>query len=546
MAEPQPLQFAAQAYQALSLPLDAQVCINHYVEKSPPDAKTQVPIFGCPGVQGGITLGTGPIQGLYVFKGALLVVSGQALYSVPAAGSATLIGQMSVARRPSIIDNGTQVCFVDGQTGWIYQPGGVNFETSEDAASGATVLDFVSTGTMADGDPLSIQLDDGSAFATTISSITGGTTVNLGGPLPSSAAAGSIVVDGNVLLAQITSPSFSPANTVCYFDDYFVFDKKGTNQYFLSALNDGTQYSGLDYASAETNPGVMLAVVQLHEILNLMTTQAIESWYDAGNLTFPFQRFDGGTIQRGLASSTAFAKEDNTLFWLGEDLVFYRLGGFTPQRISTHALEQAWQKYSTVADAFCMNVTWNGHKWVVLSFPTGGQTFVWDISSGLWHQRVSWNGKNQDIGGWRVNAIAAFNGQIVVGDLLSGQIGYFSDSVYTEWGNTIPGVITSPPQHRGRARVFYPVFELDIESGVGLPTGQGSNPQIMLDWSDDGGRTYSQKQVWRSMGAQGEYQTRLRWNRCGVARQRIWRLTCTDPVPRRYIGTYQLARTGLT
>ena len=474
MAQPSPIQFAAQAYQSLSLPLDAQVCINMYVEKSPPDAKTMVPIFGCPGIDPWISVGNGPIIGLYVFQGNLLVVSGQQLYSVTPAGTPTLIGSMALVRRPLMTDNGTQVVFVDGQTGWIYQPGGVNFETTTDQAMGSYFLQFVTASPMAIGDTVNITLDDASIFTTTITAISFGTIITLASPLPGAASTGAIVVDPSVIVTQITSPNFYPANTVCYFDQYFVFDRAGTKQYFLSALGDGTQYNGLDTATAETNPGYLVAVLQLHEMLNVLTSQVVETWYDAGALDFPFQRFDGGTIQRGLAGPQAFVKEDNTFFWLGDDIIMYRLQGFTPQRISTHALEKAWQAYPTVMDAFAMSVTWNGHKWIIVTFPSGKQTWVYDVATGLWHQRVSWNGLNQDIGGWVVNAMVPWSNHVVVGDSQTGQLGFLDDRVQTEWGRTMPAIVTSPPRHIGRNRVFFPIFELDVESGVGTGIGQGA------------------------------------------------------------------------
>jgi len=545
MAEPARIQFAAQAYQAVSLPLDAQQCINMYVERSPQDAKDLVPIYGCPGVVPLLTLGDGPVLGVYAFQGNLLAVAGQQLLLISPSSAITVLGRVSLERRPSISDNGTQVCLVDGVTGWIYQPGGVNFHTTANAAMGATTLDFTSTGTMASGDTLNIELDSGAIFTTTINGAPALGVVTLTAGLPSSAAAGNIVVDPAVLVAQITDPNFSPANTVAYFDGYFCFDKAGTNQFFLSSLNDGTQYSSLDYASANTNPGFVLAVWQIHEMLTPGCQRALETWYDAGTLDFPFARFDGGTIQRGLAGSQAFALEDNTVFWLGEDGVAYRQNGFTPVRISTHALEAQWSKYPMFGDCFCMNLTWNGHKWIVFTFPSGKATFVYDVSTSLWHQRISWSAQNQDVGGWRVNCLAFWNNGWYVGDMLSGRIGVLSDGAFTEWGNTILALTTSNPRHLDRRRMFMPVFELDVETGVGLATGQGSNPQWMLDWSDDGARTWSQQQLWRSAGALGDYTVRLRWNRMGQARQRVWRLQMTDPVKRAIIGTYALERPGM-
>jgi hypothetical protein len=631
MAEPRPLQFAAQAYTSSSLPLDAQVCINMFVERSPPDAKTQVPVYGCPGIAGYISLGNGPILGLYNFNFTLLIVSGQQLYSLVANESPILLGGIGLVGRPSISDNGHQVVFVDGVTGWIYQPGGVNFETSFDAAEGSYFLFFPSTQSMAVGDTVLITLDDdtltssvasatvaapgsggtdgpvvltvvggtGTAatlngtiaggalsainsvatgggytvfpsspamvtggglagatvdltelpftagtFATTITAITDDQIITLANSLPGSVAAGNIVVDPAVLVAQITSPNFHPAKTVTYFDTYFVFDWFMTSFFFISDSDDGTMYNSTFVAQAEADPDVLLGVNQIHELLMLLGSKHIETWYDAGTLDFPFARFDGGTIQRGIAGPRAFVNEDNTFFWLGDDIVFYRLESFTPKRVSTHALEAEWQSYSQTGDAFCMATTWNGHKWIFVTFPSGGTTFVYDVSSGLWHQRISWTAQNQPTNGWRIQALVVWADMVVCGDSLTNQLGFFNRETFTDFGMLTPAIITSPPVHNARARTFQPIFEVDMETGVGGTVTQ-LNPQVVMDWSDDGSRTWSQVKVPKSIGPQGAYLTRLRWSRMGQARQRVYRLTITDPVKRAIIGTYLLQRTGL-
>ena len=91
-----------------------------------------------------------------------------------------------------------------------------------------------------------------------------------------------------------------------------------------------------------------------------------------------------------------------------------------------------------------------------------------------------------------------------------------------------------------------PLFELDVESGVGLTSGQGSDPQIMLDWSDDGGHSFGPLQPWRSIGKIGAYRARLRWRRMGQFRERIIRMQISDPVKRVVIAANAEFRIGLS
>ena len=83
----------------------------------------------------------------------------------------------------------------------------------------------------------------------------------------------------------------------------------------------------------------------------------------------------------------------------------------------------------------------------------------------------------------------------------------------------------------------------DIDGG--LPSGYGSNPQIMLGWSVDGAQTFKPLQFWRSMGMIGQYLTRLRWLRMGQARQWVFCISVTDPVPRVIIAAHADISVGM-
>src|SRR4029078_9254693 len=107
-----------------------------------------------------------------------------------------------------------------------------------------------------------------------------------------------------------------------FFDQYFVFDRKGTNQFFISGILNGLTYNGLDFASAEVQPDNVLATINQQENLLIFGQKTIETWFDSGAANFPFQRVDGATIQCGCAAAKTPVKEDNAVFFLGDDLIF--------------------------------------------------------------------------------------------------------------------------------------------------------------------------------------------------------------------------------
>lgn len=345
----------------------------------------------------------------------------------------------------------------------------------------------------------------------------------------------------------ISNVNFFPANTVSYIDGYFVFDRLGTNQWFISGIEDGTSFSGLDFASAEVQPGNVQATINQQESLLIFSNNHTETWYDAGAVTFPFQRYDGATIERGLVAPYAVLKEDNSVFFLGDDLIFYRLDGVLPHRISTHAIETAFLEYSNAAgvtDAFCYSYTYQGHKFIVLVFPTANKTWIFDIATSLWHERESWDRNGHNFGRWRGNCHITCYGKELIGDAYSGVVGFVDPTVNTEYGNTIRAHAIAPPVQSKRERVFTSAVELFVESGVGIASGQGSDPQLILDYSDDGGRTWRGPQRWSAMGKIGAYQQRLRWLMKGNARQRMYRVTITDPVRRTILEAHAKMAVG--
>lgn len=455
-----PIFLAVESAESRSLPLSAQRLVNFFWERQSDQAKSQVPLFGAPGIAPFTMAGDGPIRGFWNVQETLYAVSGDKLYSVDAAGNVTQRGDGIAGSNPvGMSDNGVQLCVVNGVQGWIL-----------DLAS----FDFT----------------------------------------------------------LIADDAFYPAKSVQFNDGYFVFDRAGTNQWFISNLYDGLTYSGLDFATAEAQPGIVQATVQNVQLLFIFTSTHIELWYDAGTAEFPFQRYAGGVIDYGTISPYTIIKQDGAVFFLGRDHVFYRMDSNQPTRVSTHAVEHIITEAANITDAYCTTYTWEGHKFVNLTLPALGRTLTFDIATQSWHERESFGANYQSLGIWRGAAAIAVFDDVYIGDAFSGRIGKIDWTLFTEFGNQIIGEIYSAPLHADRKRVFLHTFELDIQAGVGVATGQGSDPKIMLARSKDGGVTFGTLEPWRSMGRIGARLQRLRWLRNGNARQWVMKLVVSDPVRR--------------
>lgn len=332
----------------------------------------------------------------------------------------------------------------------------------------------------------------------------------------------------------VSSGNFHAASTAVYSDGFFILERSGTNEFFISDSLDGTTYSNY-FALAQTYSDDILAVFNHSERIYLFGRESTEVWVITGDANFPYQRVKGAGFKRGIIGTYAVTTDDESIYFIGDDRVVYKIGAGP---VSTPAITQAWRNYTTVSDAIAFSYNFAGHKFVAFTFPTQNVTWELDTITGLWHERESWDQNNTSLGRWRVSCAFGIYDKVLVGDGFSAKIGSLDATVFTEFSNTIRAEVVSPPLHGNGARMFMPWFELDIETGVGLTSGQGSDPQIMLAISDDGGRTFGDQEIWRSMGAIGAYHNRhqLRWDRLGSFYDRSLKVTISDPVRRTIIA----------
>ena len=343
--------------------------------------------------------------------------------------------------------------------------------------------------------------------------------------------------------APIGDPDFPGSVTVGYLDGYFVFNEPNSQKVWVTSLLDGTSVDPLDFASAEGAPDQLLCVSIDHREAWLFGTSTIEVWYNAAGPDFPLARIQGAFNELGCAAPYSVAKLDNTLFWLGADArgqgVVYRAEGYRGVRVSTHAIEFAIQSYGSIADAVAYTYQQEGHKFYVLIFPSANATWVYDTATGAWHERAGWD--NGQFVRHRSNCQMNFNNEIIVGDYANGNIYALDLSVYQDdeqpqkWLRSWRAL---PTGENTLKRTAQHALQLDCETGVGLNDGQGSNPQAMLRWSDDGGHTWS-REHWTSMGKIGRFGTRAIWRRLGMTqklRDRVYEVSGSDPVKVAILG----------
>lgn len=340
----------------------------------------------------------------------------------------------------------------------------------------------------------------------------------------------SYTISSNTFAAQADPDFANSPVAAAIINGFFIVIEGGSQRFWTST--DGTTWNGLDFASAESNADNLITVIEDHQEVVFGGAEVTEIWYNSTDV-FPFTR--RAVIETGMMSPGGICKADNSIFFLGNDKVVWRMNGYTPTRISTHGIEYDIAQYDT-SDCRMWAEKREGHLFIWCQFPTGNKTWVYDVATSLWHRRAYRDPITNELGRHRANCYIPFNNTHLVGDYLNGTICELDMDVYDDDGDPMPAIrVCRHVADGGLKKVFHHRLELDIESGVGLITGQGSNPQMMLKWSDDGGRTYG-NEIWRSMGAIGEYNKKLIWSPLGGSYDRVYWSEVTDPVKRVIVG----------
>lgn len=353
------------------------------------------------------------------------------------------------------------------------------------------------------------------------------------------------IVDGTNIYSYNTSNGVwnvvgAPAGRVAFIDGWFVFNKPGTQQFFTSPLywNGTDAFDSTYYALKDSSSDNLVSLIENNRELWLIGERTTEIWYDAGNQYFPFSRLQGASMEVGCAAPATVCKTGKGLIWLarsmrGENAVIVTQD-YQYAPVSTPAVSYQISQYTTVEDATAYVYTQEGHEFYVLNFPTADVTWVYDLTTGMWHQRASFD---TSFHRHRSNCGFNMNDTVYVGDYANGTIWEMTRDAYTDGGNPLVSVRRTPHvwDQGERNRVSNTWLQIEFTPGVGLQSGQGSDPQIMLRMSDDAGFTWGNEH-WTSIGKAGQYKNRAVFRRLGMARDRVYEVTISDPVPRDVVG----------
>jgi hypothetical protein len=346
----------------------------------------------------------------------------------------------------------------------------------------------------------------------------------------------------NLGTGAITVITDAPQGRFCVaFNQRVLYLEAGSGRVYYSELNDATDVPALNFFTAENKPDDATVLQAAEDRIYIGGTDTIEEWFDAGDADNPFQRVREGIVHAGVLAEDTFLIADNGYFYVEQSTAgkgIVRRSAVRPQRISTAAVER-FTETATRLSAY--TYAEQGRIFYVLNADEG--TWAFDLKDAEWHERAFLDTSDGSLDRARPEIHAFAFGKHLVSDYENGKIYEQSLSYYDHAGTAMISRRVTAATFADGAAVTVDEFFVDCATGVGLITGQGSDPQAMLRYSTDAGQNWS-NELSRDIGAIGDTNARVRWHSLGLGRDWAFEVSISDPVPRVLIGARARVRVG--
>lgn len=516
-----------------SAAVTAQRHLNLYCEVNQQGDKGPVTFYGTPGLQLFTSFGDTPIRGMLGVGDFIYVVHRGTLWQLNNAGVKVSLGTLATTSgRVSMTYNGVQIAITDGVGYYVY----IITRTAQ------TITSITNSGTLATltttaphlrytGETITVSGATPAAYnGTFVITVTGANTFtytmlsNPGGP---ATVVGSYTVDASFL--TITTNLIGVPSDITFGDSYGILGY-APGQFQITSSYDFTTLDALDFATAESNPDGLVRDLYDHGELALFGSQTTEFWSNTGGQDFPYSNQRGSTLQFGLAAKWSLVQYNDSIAGLFKNSMgqvqVMMMRGHAIQPISSQEIDYVINSYATVSDATAYCYMLGGHPMLQINFPSENKSWLYDASTQLWSELES----GLDGDRHRGEILIDFLNKPRVSDYENGNIYTLDAETYTDNGTPIPRKIVTKTVYSGlNKRIAVHRLGVDCQTGNGLVTGQGSDPQMMMRYSKDSGRTWS-NEIWVSMGKIGEYVRRAFWTRLGSAYFWTWEFLITDPV----------------
>lgn len=371
---------------------------------------------------------------------------------------------------------------------------------------------------------------------TTLYSISSnGTQTSIGTVLGSSVASWAAIFDELVMcrdgyvysydgatLTQSTDVDFETPEFVDLINQQALYDGD-SNRFAISDAGDLISINGLNYATAETKPGILQRVYVFNEIIYVFTDQYSTQWWNSGAGNPPVDKITNATTLVGLKEPRTICNNKIYMYWLGSDCAFYRTLTGQAEVVSTIPISTEFRGYDStgaIANTFQMR----GQEFVVIYFPRESKTWLF-AEAGGWSELTY---KLTEEGIPFTSYTENYSRKLFS---IGGSLYELDDDIYRGNGEKMIRERTSDKitsaifgeQHVGKS-VEHNKISVTAEI-VGL---LDQEPYLILGFSDDGGRNFTYINI--EGGQLGQYIWLFEMYDLGSSIDRRYRLRVSDNV----------------
>lgn len=350
-------------------------------------------------------------------------------------------------------------------------------------------------------------------------------------------------------LAEEMARFTNPISKIMYKEDGYTPDYYSADMETDTKWNWMSDTGAYQYETALATTGDV--VVGMESINNsrlvVLGTKSYDIWElssdESGNYSIE-RSTTGNNI--GCSAPDSVAKTNNTVFWIGggkdgANSVWALKDSTEPVRVSSPAIDRKLASMQ-VSDAVAFGYSYLGHSFVVFTFPTAGETLVFDTTTGFWHNRSSIDMTTGLDSSWSCLFATDFGGKTYFVTSGTPNLVVADKTKFTEWdGRNIRRMRRFAPL----VSAYSPVIlnEFRIECGVGLTDvlepktyidgsnwheTEGYNPSVMMRCSPNG--IVFGSAITARLGRAGHYDAECRWQQLGIGKYFVIELVVTDPV----------------
>ena len=265
--------------------------------------------------------------------------------------------------------------------------------------------------------------------------------------------------------AKVTDAGYPGSWTVDYIDGYMMQADPFGRFAFYSDVAQAKEYNTLDRFDSEVSPDKIVRPIVSQSEVVVFSERSTEFFANTGATTGTFQS-RRVSMERGIGKARYSAfRLDNSIFWLGDDGVFYRLNGYNAQPIAPRAIQDAIKGYDW-SQCIGYAIEAEGHKLAYWTFP-GGKTFGYDVVTGLWHRMAS-----PGLSRWRVSHLVKWRGKWYGGDFQRGRVYEVDWSIADDNGELVERELITPHLHDGLNAITPLRMELLFNTGGDVSRGR--------------------------------------------------------------------------